>query len=110
MRRPQCLRSRVGSIRSLHGPTGGDHGRVWAMNEPAGTVGGCASCPLAGGTPQEITRYRPCGIRAAPCQNLRRLIRGEHQVPDQADQDQREGSAAQQGRQVLPQDRDPQGP
>lgn len=26
----------------------------------------------------------PCGTRAAPCQNLRRLIRGEHQVPDQA--------------------------
>ncbi|PTH88909.1 hypothetical protein C9J60_08785 [Streptomyces sp. A244] len=49
MRRPQCLRSRVGSIRSLHGPTGEDHGRVWAAEGAAGSLGGCASCPLAGG-------------------------------------------------------------
>ncbi|CAK7284647.1 hypothetical protein SGPA1_30520 [Streptomyces misionensis JCM 4497] len=58
---------------------------------------------------REILDHRH-GTRADPCLNLKRLLRGEHQVPDQADQDQREGSAAQQGRQVLPEDRDPQGP
>ncbi|QDI71141.1 hypothetical protein CD934_22500 [Streptomyces calvus] len=41
------LRSRVGSIRSFHGPTGGDRGRVWAAEWPAGSVGGCVSCPLS---------------------------------------------------------------
>ncbi|QCD55829.1 hypothetical protein CEB94_13815 [Streptomyces hawaiiensis] len=90
---------------------GGDHGRVWAARGAAGSLGGCASCPLAGGTTSRNHPVREsCGVRALSCQNLRRLIRGEHQVPDQADQDQREGAAAQQGRQVLPQDRDPQGP
>ncbi|CAA9218402.1 MAG: SSU ribosomal protein S20p, partial [uncultured Blastococcus sp.] len=32
---------------------------------------------------------------------------GEHQVPDQADQDQREGAPAQRCRQVRPEDRRP---
>ncbi|RRR78327.1 hypothetical protein EHS43_26385 [Streptomyces sp. RP5T] len=47
MRRPQCLRSRVGSIRSLHGPTGGDRRPVWATRWAAGSLGGCVSCPLS---------------------------------------------------------------
>ncbi|AZS87385.1 hypothetical protein ELQ87_26530 [Streptomyces griseoviridis] len=99
---------RVGSIRSFHGPTGGDRRPVWATRGAAGSVGGCVSCPLsARHAPSEIIGY---GTFAGPCQNLKRLIRGEHQVPDQADQDQREGPAAQQGREVLHQDRGPQGP
>ncbi|QHA04579.1 hypothetical protein GQF42_15920 [Streptomyces broussonetiae] len=100
---------RVGSIRSLHGPTGSDRRPFWAATRAAGTVDGCASCPLSARRVREILDHR-CGTRAAPYQNLKRLLRGEHQVPDQADQDQREGSAAQQGRQVLPEDRGPQGP
>ncbi|AZQ34691.1 hypothetical protein EJ357_15375 [Streptomyces cyaneochromogenes] len=98
---------RVGSIRRFHGPTGGDRRPFWAVGRATGTLGGCVSCPLS-------TRHSPenhrCGTLAVLCLNLKRLIRGEHQVPDQADQDQREGPAAQQGRQVLSEDRDPQGP
>ncbi|PAZ16990.1 hypothetical protein CLM62_04780 [Streptomyces sp. SA15] len=47
MRRPQCLRSRVGSIRSLHGPTGGAVRPVWAGRTMTGSLSGCASCPLS---------------------------------------------------------------
>src|SRR5450432_1641073 len=36
--------------------------------------------------------------------SLERLPRGEYQVPDQAQQAEREGSRAQQGRQVVPED------
>ncbi|MYW17181.1 hypothetical protein GT045_37625 [Streptomyces sp. SID486] len=38
---------RVGSLRSLHGPTGRDRGPFWAVRRATGTVDGCASCPLS---------------------------------------------------------------
>ncbi|MYQ90214.1 hypothetical protein GTY20_02080 [Streptomyces sp. SID4946] len=37
---------RVGSIRSLHGPTRRDRRAFWAARRATGTVDGCASCPL----------------------------------------------------------------
>ena len=51
-------------------------------------------------------RVRPVtrGVRA-PTPRPRLILRGEHQVPDQAQPDQRAGPAAQQGDQVLAQDR-----
>ncbi|MCI3154309.1 hypothetical protein ELQ39_21750 [Streptomyces sp. GB4-14] len=64
------LRSRVGSIRSFHGPTGGDRGRVWATEWAAGSVGGCVSCPLSA---RHTPRNHPVRSRASaygPCQNL----------------------------------------
>ncbi|OSP45354.1 hypothetical protein B7767_00065 [Streptomyces sp. 13-12-16] len=61
------MRSRVGSIRSFHGPTGGDRGRVWAAERAAGSVGGCVSCPLSARHTPRNHRY---GSRAVPCQNL----------------------------------------
>ncbi|AEY89326.1 hypothetical protein SHJG_4054 [Streptomyces hygroscopicus subsp. jinggangensis 5008] len=38
---------RVGSLRSLHGPTRRDRGPFWAVRRATGTVDGCASCPLS---------------------------------------------------------------
>ncbi|OQR59143.1 hypothetical protein B6E66_36775 [Streptomyces maremycinicus] len=38
---------RVGSIRRLHGPTGGDREPVWATRGATGSLGSCVSCPLS---------------------------------------------------------------
>ncbi|TXS62284.1 hypothetical protein EAO69_38205 [Streptomyces sp. me109] len=46
------LSPRVGSIRRLHGPTGGELRPVWAGRAAAGSLGGCVSCPLC-------TRHTP---------------------------------------------------
>ncbi|QEU85685.1 hypothetical protein CP969_13900 [Streptomyces viridosporus T7A] len=57
------LRSRVGSIRSFHGPTGDDLGRVWAAERPAASVRGCVSCPLSA---RHLFKKSTVRIRAAP--------------------------------------------
>ncbi|AVH58800.1 hypothetical protein C4B68_26975 [Streptomyces dengpaensis] len=40
------LSPRVGSIRSFHGPTGGELRPVWAGPTATGSLSGCVSCPL----------------------------------------------------------------
>ncbi|TWV35559.1 hypothetical protein FRZ03_26545 [Streptomyces misionensis] len=57
---------RVGSIRSLHGPTRRDRGAFWAGRGATGTVDGCASCPLGRGTSEKfwITGAGPVRPRA----------------------------------------------
>ncbi|QEV43227.1 hypothetical protein CP978_11970 [Streptomyces nodosus] len=50
------MRSRVGSIRSLHGPTRGRLRRVWAAQNPAGSLGGRVSCPLSS---RHVSRKSP---------------------------------------------------
>ncbi|AWW39634.1 hypothetical protein DN051_25695 [Streptomyces cadmiisoli] len=58
---------RVGSIRSLHGPTGGDRRPVWAIRRATASLGGCASCPLsARRTPRKSSVRVPRGLVPEP--------------------------------------------
>ena len=53
---------RVGSLRRLHRPTGGDLGPFWAVGGATGSLGGCASCPLsAGRTSRNHLARAACG-------------------------------------------------
>ena len=67
-------------------------------------------CPVARSLCANSGRPAPAARPHFRTDNLSRLLRGEHQVPAQADQDEREGTAAQQGGQVLAQDVGPQVP
>ncbi|MPY36855.1 hypothetical protein FNH09_38260 [Streptomyces adustus] len=61
------MRSRVGSIRSLHGPTRGHLKPVWASRRAPGSVGGCVSCPLsARHTPRKSSARDPSGPAPEP--------------------------------------------
>ena len=70
-------------------------GRRWYLGRPVRRRGFCSA-------PGRTVRHLPS--------ETPRLTRGEHQVPDQADPDQREGASAQRRGQVRPEDGGPARP
>src|SRR5450759_3493782 len=85
-------------------PRPGSGQRRWFEPGPPGElrclVGTFALRPMCTALPP---RESACGS-AAQTRSLARLPRGEYQVPDQAQQAEREGSPAQQGSQVVAED------